>query len=141
MIRARAQWVEEGEKCSKYFMQLENRNYKTKCITSLKNDEQFIEGQADILKECKNFYETLYCKPSTENDFSNCQFFKNDHKELNEVEQNICESLVTEDECFESIMSFPNNKSPGCDGITVEFYKYFWQKLKPYLMNSYKYSL
>ena len=44
MIRSRAQWIEEGGKCTKYFMQLENRNYKTKCITTLsKNDHKITE--------------------------------------------------------------------------------------------------
>ena len=44
MIRSRAQWIEEGEKCTKYFIQLENKNYKTKCITTLsKNDHKITE--------------------------------------------------------------------------------------------------
>jgi hypothetical protein len=38
-------------------------------------------------------------------------------------------------------MSFSNNKSPGCDGFTIEFYKCFWPKLKTYLMKSFEYSL
>lgn len=140
MVRSRAQWVEEGEKCSKFFMQLENRNYKAKCITLLKKHDKVIEGKEEILEECKTFYETLYGTAVTENDFSNCQFFNNGQYELNEREQSMCESIVTENECFESSMSFPNNKSPGCDGLTAEFYKYFWPKIKTYLMNSYKYS-
>ena len=31
IIRSRAQLTEENEKCSKYFMNLENINYKSKC--------------------------------------------------------------------------------------------------------------
>ena len=33
-----------------------------------------------------------------------------------------------------------NNKSPGSDGLTVEFYKMFWNTLKPYFINSINYS-
>ena len=34
-----------------------------------------------------------------------------------------------------------NNKSPGSDGITNEFYKIFWNEIKTYLINSLNYSL
>ena len=33
-----------------------------------------------------------------------------------------------------------NQKSPGSDGITAEFYKIFWQDIKTYLINSINYS-
>ena len=32
-------------------------------------------------------------------------------------------------ECFVCLQSFENNKSPGNDGLTVEFYKTFWNSL------------
>ena len=67
IVRSHAQWVEEGEKCSKYFMRLENTNYKTKCITTLLKDDTKISKQSDILAECKRFYQSLYCN-STKHD-------------------------------------------------------------------------
>ena len=33
-----------------------------------------------------------------------------------------------------------NNKSPGSDGISIEFYKIFWNDIKIYLVNSLNYS-
>ncbi len=33
-----------------------------------------------------------------------------------------------------------NNKSPGSDGITIEFYKIFWNDIKTHLTNSLNYS-
>ena len=34
-----------------------------------------------------------------------------------------------------------NNKSPGSDGISAEFYKIFWNDIKQYVVNSLNYSL
>ena len=33
-----------------------------------------------------------------------------------------------------------NQKSPGSDGITVEFYKLFWNDVKEFYINSINYS-
>ena len=35
----------------------------------------------------------------------------------------ICESLMTYDECLQALKLMENNKSPGLDGLPVEFYK------------------
>lgn len=35
-------------------------------------------------------------------------------------------------ECAEAIKHMKNNKSPGLDGIPIEFYKIFWNKIKDY---------
>ena len=52
----------------------------------------------------------------------------------------IREEKITLDGCFESLMKFPNNKSPGSDGLSVEFYKFFWNNIKSFLIDSYDYS-
>ncbi|KAK6172819.1 hypothetical protein SNE40_016401 [Patella caerulea] len=39
LIRSRAQWVEQGEKPSKYFFKLESRNYYSKLVTYLEDDD------------------------------------------------------------------------------------------------------
>ena len=140
IVRSRAQLIEEGEKCSKYFMNLENRNYRTKCITTLLKDEIKISKQPDILDECKRFCEDLYSKSMECNLFEKCQFFKTSHIELNEIEKEICETKLCLEECYESLLKLSNNKTPGCDGISVEFYKVFWDKIKQFIIESYNYS-
>ena len=60
MIRSNAQWVENGEKCTKYFMQLENRNYKAKYIKSLNWKDTIIKDPKEILNAEKEFYQNLY---------------------------------------------------------------------------------
>ena len=44
-------------------------------------------------------------------------------------------------ECFESLQFFQKNKSPGNDGLTVEFYTDFWEDLGELLVDSLNYSL
>ena len=47
---------------------------------------------------------------------------------------------ITEAELLTIVKSLPNNKTPGEDGLPSEFYKVFWQDIKYYLLESYKYS-
>ena len=43
------------------------------------------------------------------------------------------EGEVSEEECFEAIKIMKKNKSPGHDGLPIEFFiKLFGQKLKTY---------
>ena len=40
-----------------------------------------------------------------------------------------CEGLITEEELEKAVRSMENIKSPGIDGLTTNFYKYFWPVL------------
>ena len=61
LVRSRVQWIEEGEKPTKYFCGLESRNFTSKIIPRVEKDNgEIVTDQNDILKEAKVFYETLY---------------------------------------------------------------------------------
>ena len=51
-----------------------------------------------------------------------------------------CEGNVTKEECIKAVKTFKCNKSPGNDGITIEFYKKFWPKLETVLIDSLNFS-
>ena len=57
-------------------------------------------------------------------------------KFLNEEEADSCEGLLTEKECFEALQSMGKNKSPGSDGLSVEFYTCFWHNIKQMVVDS-----
>ena len=38
----------------------------------------------------------------------------------------ICEGKLGYSECFSVLGTFPKNKTPGNDGLTIEFYLAFW---------------
>ena len=42
----------------------------------------------------------------------------------------VCSTDLTDIEIFDTLKGIPNNKSPGNDGLTKEFYKTFWDELK-----------
>ena len=50
-----------------------------------------------------------------------------------------CEGIISEDEVFKSLKSMENNKSPGNDGLSKEFYECFWNEIKnPFLASIHK---
>ena len=48
-------------------------------------------------------------------------FFGQEHPNLNEVDRDKCEGLLTEKECLEAVKSMESGKSPGTDGLRAEF--------------------
>ena len=60
MIRATADFIENDEKNTKYFLNMEKRNYSVKCIKCLKTPFGKITEEEKILQEEKRFYEKLY---------------------------------------------------------------------------------
>jgi polyhydroxyalkanoate synthesis regulator phasin len=95
-IRSRSKWIEEGEKPSKYFCNLESRNYYSKLITKLQLENgKEINDQDEILKETKTFYQNLYSAPSEKNSkditeiMSQLRFSSLTDKEAEELEGEI----------------------------------------------------
>lgn len=138
-IRSRSKWIEFGEKNSKFFFQLEKRNYNKKLITNLTVNENSITDPNEILKECNNFYKTLYTETSNDS-VDDCPFFEIEHPKLTNEDKLNCDNILTLNEISHSVRELPNNKSPGTDGIPVDFYKFFWPKLNKFLFDSYMYS-
>ncbi len=143
MLRSHARWAEEGERSSKYFLGLEKRNYKDKCINQIINskNEKISEPKA-ILSEERNYFKTLYKSNINKNEYENLTHIKKKFLEsdniikLNEIEKQSCEGILTEKECAKALKDFKNNKSPGTDGFTAEFYKFFWVDIKELVVNS-----
>ena len=66
-IRSRVRWISDGEKETKYFCNLEKRNFVSKCMNSLIKDKgSTINVQSELLQETMNFYKTLYTKTTEE---------------------------------------------------------------------------
>ena len=131
IIRSRIRYREEGEKCSKYFIDLEKRNAVNKTIDSLRSTEGelLIEPEA-ILKEQVRFYTELYTDEGVDATAQDI-LLNNLDKELPDSYINKCEGVLSLEEATKAIRALKNNKSPGHDGLSAEFYKTFWDILGP----------
>ena len=145
MIRSKAQWAEEGEKCSSFFLNLEKRNYQNKCISQLNINGTIITDPNKISLEENKFYTNLYSEnkyPCSENNIASLkvQFFNNHIPTLTNDAKEYCEVAIDEHTCAEAIMKLKNGKTPGLDGLPVDFYKFFWKNIKHLIVDSIAYS-
>lgn len=141
MIRSRTKWIDEGEKPTKYFCNMENRNYTSKAMPNLfKSNGVLTETESEIIKETKLFYENLYTFRAV-NDV-NLEHILNfpDIPKLNEQQKNSLEGLIKEEEVKRCLQNMKNNKSPGSDGFTAEFLKFFWNDIGKYIVKAINYS-
>jgi len=51
------------------------------------------------------------------------------------------DSEINENEVHDILLKFKNNKSPGNDGLSKEFYQTFWKQIAKPLLDSYSYGL
>ena len=135
IVRARARWHEHGERSTtEYFLNLEKRNHVKKHIRNLSISGVITTDPYRILSEQKKFYQNLYQTKATDSDC--VKSFPNDLNipQLSEEQKQSCEGGITAEECSEILETFQNNKSPGNDGIPIEFYKKCWNlNCKPFI--------
>ena len=139
MIRSRLQWIQDGEKPSKYFCGLENRNFVSKRMSFIETENNTILfEQDDLIKETQSFYESLYKKRDT--DTISLEEIINEPIKLNDREKQNLEGLITFQEAVEVLKKMKNNKSPGNSGFTSEFYKFFFLDIGKFLVRSINYG-
>ena len=141
MTRSKAQWYEFGEKNNKYFYNLEKINHKKKHITSLtKEDGNIVLEPKQILEEEERFFKEIYQSKNICPESANLEHFFDGLNTLKQEEADTCEGLLTLEECTNSLKQFMNNKTPGSDGFTIEFYRFFWPAIGPIMVDSFNYA-
>jgi len=101
-------------------------------LSNLKVNESIYTNNSYILNEVK-FYSELYKSDNLNEELIN-DYIRNTKLEnvLNEHGANLCEGHLTEQECFKALTTINLNKSPGSDGLSVEFYQTFWPSISKF---------
>ena len=133
IIRSRTQWMKYGEKPTKFFCQLEKKNFLDKTIKkiSLENGK-FVTTQNEILNHVRLYYQNLFkSRDSSLSDADLDELLKDiPINKLDEKDNCLLEGSLTISELGEALKNMKHNKTPGIDGFSAEFYKVFWGKLK-----------
>ena len=137
IVRSKVKWVEEGEKSSKFFFDLEKQNYIKKQVRKLKLSSGIVTTDPEKIKaEMEKYYSKLY--KSNANIANEDIFVLSKHvPKLTELEKECCDAPITIEECTDVLETFSKSKSPGNDGLTIEFYSKFWNIIADPLIKSY----
>ncbi|KAL9964737.1 hypothetical protein ACROYT_G028417 [Oculina patagonica] len=139
MFRSKCRWIEKGEKPTKYFFNLEKkRNYNRKTINEIRTEDNVeIREEKEILKAIQAFYEDLYSSKIISSQEQFHLFTENvSFPKLSDEDRDELEGPLTLDECKTVLESFQENKSPGEDGFTIEFYNHFFDLIGGHVLES-----
>ena len=78
-----------------------------------------------LITDTAEFYKRLYTSEKTDNSSQNVLLNKM-IRTLSDSDRDECDGEITLDDVRSAIKSFANDKSPGCDGLTAEFYQTFF---------------
>ena len=141
MLGSRSRYEDLGEKPTRYVFNLEKRNYTSKVIHKLidEDGDEFTETP-DILKCQTNFYKDLYNQVNSEDNISIYSELGENDSKLSDQEAQDLEGEVSYSELGFVLKKMKNNKSPGLDGFTVEFFKFFWVHDGQFILKSLNYG-
>ena len=100
-----------------------------------------MSDQTGILGVLKLYFEKFYQNLTSSNAMQVDAYLE--EVNLRALSSNQTESMsgpVTKQECLTALLKMSNNKSPGSDGFSVEFYKFFRNDLNDLLLQSYQFS-
>ena len=126
LVRSRFQSINEMDAPTSFFFGLEKKQSQSKSIHSLLSDTgQVLTEPGQIRKRAMEFYSALYSSEYGDHDMYHlfCG-----HLPQIATESNISLGApLTLQELHSALLSMQGRKAPGIDGLTVEFYKAFWE--------------
>ena len=100
-----------------------------------------VKDQLEVNNELYKFYKSLFKENLNTSKEAIFSFLENINLPTLTNEQALeCEGIISETELLKALKYMKNDKSPGNDGITKEFYEFFWDDIKNSLSDSIKKS-
>ena len=129
LVRSRVQHFNEVDTSSSYFFNLEKHHSQSKTLSCIRlPDGTVTENPEEIRKHCRNFYKQLYSHVPTDEGALGSLLYN-----LTKLDPRDAEDLdapLRLEELDFAVKQLGKNKTPGFDGLTSEFYTFFWPLLK-----------
>ena len=127
---------EQGEKSTKFFLNLEKQWGNQKRIRKLIVNEKEINNETEILNQWKLFYEILFQNPSQMNSADDINHLLSTLGTPRLSADLTCDIELIEKDWYDSPKSMDSDKSLGNDGLTKGFYVIFWDDIKANFISS-----
>ena len=144
-VRSRVKFVEDDEKNTAFFRNLEKTQSNTNTIKrlTLSTGVQTC-NERQILEEIQTIFKQRYNK-KTNNKINVPEMVEKYIKNLKlprlgEVDKAFCDRPLSDEEVTEAADCMNTDSSPGADGLPSEFYQVFWQYIKVPLIKCFNYS-
>ena len=105
------------------------------CVITDKNE--ICTEQKKILEEQEMFYKNLYFSERN----TVFSLVNDTNIMLTLSQQEDLQRDITKNEMFLALSDMKSGRAPGCDGLTTDFYKFFYKELEEELFNMYLHSL
>ena len=133
-IRSRAKWLEEGEAPTRFFFNLERQKHEKGFINSILNSDGVeVFTLPEITRAHEAFYADLFARSPIDS-VTQRYLLSQVERRLSSADSDLCEGDLTLDEATDSLNRSSLGKTPGPDGLTLEFYLKFWDQLGPILV-------
>ncbi|KAI3354586.1 hypothetical protein L3Q82_019090, partial [Scortum barcoo] len=141
LVRSRFQNIAEMDTPSSFFFGLERKNGQKKVIHTLLSDtEQELVEPGQIRRRAVDFYCSLYSSEYEEDNTLQEEFCSELPQVSTETNSRLTEPLQL-CELQAALRSMQGQRAPGIDGLTVEFYKAFWDVLAADILDVFNESL
>lgn len=138
ILRSKAKYTLEGEKCTGFFLGLEKRKQSRAYINEINNkDGVATEDYVEILERVQEFYGELYKKGGVD-EGSVDGVLDSVQSKVSEADRVWCDREISESEVVEAIGGLTSGKSPGSDGIGIEWYKEYKNEVAPILVEVFR---
>lgn len=125
-IKSKARSVCEDETAALYHLIKHNKNRRKAFVEDLRlEDGTLLTTQQDILRELYRYYSDMY-GPGETNEAIYDELFESTTSKITSDDNTKAFSAYTNDDLFDIVRNSPTKKSPGPDGLPIEFYKRYW---------------
>ena len=126
-LKCQANWIEGGEKCTRYFLSRQEHDKNKRAINRLRKGDVIVSDPKEISQMQYTFFKKLYTSINHTIDRS-CL----DGLHIPQVTQEdnyVLGAPIQLEEIHIAINQMANSKCPDNDGIPIEFYKCYWNEI------------